>query len=136
VKILLDTHVWIWRLLEPERLPAYLAQVLADPSHRMYLSPISVWETLVLTRKGRLSLDSDPAAWVRTALRKSATMLAPLDHEVALRSEALPGFASQDPADRFLVATALVHGLTLATADRAMHEFDALPVVWREPTPP
>lgn len=130
MKILLDTHVWIWRLLEPERLTANLADLLGQPGHELYLSPISVWETLVLARKKRLELDPEPAAWVRTALRKSATTLAPLDHEVALRSEDLPGFASRDPADRFLVATALVHGLAVATADRAMHEFDALEVVW------
>lgn len=129
LKILLDTHVWIWRLLEPERLSPRLADLLAEPEHRFYLSPISVWETLVLAREGRLVLEPDPAAWVRTALRKSATTMAPLDHEVAVRSEDLPGLESKDPADRFLVATALVQGLTLATADRAMHEFEALPVV-------
>ena len=129
MRILLDTHIWVWRLLEPERLSTPLADLLADPGHQLYLSPISVWETVVLARKGRLVLEPDPAAWVHTALRKSATTMAPFDHQVALRSEDLAGFGSKDPADRFLVATALVHGLTLATADRAMHEFGALPVV-------
>jgi PIN domain nuclease of toxin-antitoxin system len=129
LKILLDTHIWVWRLLEPERLSPRLADLLAEPGHELYLSPISIWETLVLARKGRLILEPDSAAWVRTALRKSATTMAPFDHEVALRSEDLASFGSKDPADRFLVATALVHGLTLATADRAMHTFEALPVV-------
>jgi len=132
LKILLDTHIWIWRLLEPERLGGDLAEILAEPEHELYLSPISVWETLVLARKGRLALEPGPAAWVRAALRKSATTMAPFDHEVALKSEDLAGFGSSDPADRFLVATALVHDLTLATADRAMHDFEALPVVSRE----
>jgi PIN domain nuclease of toxin-antitoxin system len=116
-------------LLEPERLTPHLAELLAEPGHELYLSPISVWETLVLARKGRLVLEPDPAAWVHSALRKSATTMAPLDHEVALQSENLAGFGSKDPADRFLVATALVHGLTLATADREMHGFEALSVV-------
>jgi PIN domain nuclease of toxin-antitoxin system len=129
LKILLDTHIWVWRLLEPERLATGLAELLAEPGHELYLSPISVWETLVLARKKRLALQPDPAAWVHAALRKSATTMAPLDHEVALQSENLAGFGSNDPADRLLVATALVHGLTLATADRAMHEFEALRVV-------
>ena len=129
MKILLDTHVWIWRLLEPERLTAHLADLLADPAHELLLSPISVWETLVLARKGRLELRPDPGVWVRTALSRSTTVRAPFDHEVALRSEDLPGFASQDPADRFLVATALVHGLALATVDRAMLDFEPLETV-------
>jgi PIN domain nuclease of toxin-antitoxin system len=124
LRILLDTHIWIWRLLEPERLSARLADLLADPAHELLLSPISVWETLVLARRGRLELQPDPGAWVRTALRRSATVQAPLDHEVALRSEDLPGFGSQDPADRLLVATALVHSLALATADRTMLEYE------------
>lgn len=128
MRILLDTHIWLWRLLEPERLGRDLAELLAEPGHELYLSPISVWETLVLARKGRLALEPDPAAWVHAALRKSATTMAPFDHEVAMRSEDLAGFGSNDPADRFLVATALIHGLTLATADRAMHEFEPLAV--------
>jgi PIN domain nuclease of toxin-antitoxin system len=129
MKILLDTHIWIWRLLEPERLSARLANLLADPAHELLLSPISVWEALVLARRGRLELHPDPSAWVRTALRRSATVMAPFDHEVALRSEELLGFGSQDPADRFLVATAMVHGLALATADQAMLEFEPVKTV-------
>ncbi len=130
MKILLDTHVWIWRLLEPERLSRRAAKVLTDPSSEIYLSPISVWEALVLARKGRLEFEPNPAAWVRTALHKSATRLAPFDHDVAIRSEELPGFESPDPADRFLVASALVHGLALATADRAMRRWEQVETVW------
>jgi PIN domain nuclease of toxin-antitoxin system len=129
LRILLDTHIWIWRLLAPERLSPRLADLLAGPDHELFLSPISVWETLVLARKGRLELRPDSGGWVRTALRRSATVMAPLDHEVALRSEDLPGFGSQDPADRFLVATALVHGLVLATSDGAMHDFELVETV-------
>ncbi len=126
MRLLLDTHVWIWRLLEPERLSDHAADVLADPEHEIQLSPVSVWETLVLARKGRLRLEPSPAAWVRSALRVSAPVMAPLTHEIALRSEDLPGYGTDDPADRFLVATALIEGLTLATADRAMLDYQGL----------
>lgn len=130
MKILLDTHVWIWRLLEPERLSERAATVLADSSSELYLSPISIWETLILACKGRIELEPSPAAWVSTALYKSTTHLAPFNYDVALRSEDLPGFESRDPADRFLMGSALVHSLVVATADRAMQRWDRVETVW------
>jgi PIN domain nuclease of toxin-antitoxin system len=130
VKLLLDTHVWLWRMLEPERISAPAEKAIVDPDNELLLSPISTWETLVLARKSRIDLDPSPHEWVLDALRRSAPTAAPLSHGIALRSEALDGFASEDPADRFLVATALEHGLPLITADGAMHEFDQLDTLW------
>jgi len=94
------------------------------------LSPVSTWESLVLARKGRLSLMPSPAEWVLEALRRSALTAIPLSHAIALRSERLEGLDSEDPADRFLVATALEHGLALVTADRAIHAFRPLTTLW------
>jgi PIN domain nuclease of toxin-antitoxin system len=130
VKLLLDTHAWIWRMLEPERISAPAEQAIADPGNELLLSPISTWETLVLARKGRIDLDPSPSEWVLDALRRSAPTAAPLSHGIALRSEALDGFASEDPADRFLVATAMELDLTLVTADGAMREFTPLDTLW------
>ena len=129
MRVLLDTHIWLWRLLEPERLPARAAEVLADPETEIHLSPISVWETLVLARKGRLGLEPNPEEWVRLALRRSQPIMVPLTHEIAIRAEALSGFETRDPADRFLVASALVGNLRMVTADRAMIGFSELQTV-------
>ena len=84
----------------------------------------------VLARKRRVELAPDPASWVRAALQSSSAVMAPLTHEIAQRSEALPGYPSRDPADRFLVATALVHGLVLVTADAAMQGYMPLETLW------
>ena len=130
VKLLLDTHTWIWRLLAPDRLSAEAERAIGDRDSTLHLSPISAWETLVLARKGRLVLTPSPSEWVLDALRRSALTAAPLTHAIALRSEALEGFASDDPADRFLVATALEHDLVLVTADRAMRDFGELETLW------
>ncbi len=67
--------------------------------------------------------------WARRALRLSRPVMAPLTHEIALKSEDLPGYRATDPADRFLAATALVERLALATLDRAMLDWDELPTV-------
>lgn len=129
MRLLLDTHIWVWRLLEPERLTARAAKLLADPANELHLSPISVWETMVLARKGRLRLEPDPESWTREALRVSRPIMAPLTHEIALASESLSGYRTSDPADRFLVATALVEGLALVTVDRAMRRYRKLKTV-------
>jgi PIN domain nuclease of toxin-antitoxin system len=130
MKLLLDTHVWIWRLVEPERLSADAERAVADSENTLHLSPISTWETLVLARKGRVSLSPSPTEWVLDALRRSALTTVPLTHGIALRSEALGGFASADPADRLLVATALEHELVLVTADSAMQAYRSVETVW------
>lgn len=130
MRLLLDTHVWIWRLLAPERLSEHAECAVADRRNTLHLSPISTWETLVLARKGRLSLAPSPAAWVLDALRRSALTTIPLSHSIALRSEMLDGFASADPADRFLVASAMEDELVLVTADEAMRAFEPVETLW------
>jgi PIN domain nuclease of toxin-antitoxin system len=130
VRLLLDTHTWIWRLLAPEQLSHDAERAIANRDSTLHLSPVSTWETLVLARTGRLSLTPSPTEWVLDALRRSALTAAPLTHGIALRSEALDGFASEDPADRFLVATALEHELVLVTADRAMRDFAPVETLW------
>ncbi len=130
MRLLLDTHAWLWRLLDPERISAPAEEAISDPQNELLLSPISTWETLVLARKGRIELTPSPSEWVLDALRRSGPTAAPLSHGVALRSENLDGFASEDPADRFLVATALELELALVTADGAMHEFESVNTLW------
>lgn len=130
MRLLLDTHVWLWNLLEPERLSASATEVLADPENDLHLSPISIWETLVLARKGRLHLEPTADRWVGDALQRSAARMAPITHAVARKSEDLESFEKLDPADRFLVATALLQDLTLVTADRTMLRHPPLATIW------
>ena len=130
MRLLLDTHIWIWRLIEPARLSTNAESAIAAHESELFLSPISTWETLALARKGRLALEPSPREWIVDALRRSAPTAAPLNHEIAMRSEVLAGFESQDPADRFLAATALELDLTLVTADSAMHAFGPVQTLW------
>ncbi|MGH7912483.1 MAG: type II toxin-antitoxin system VapC family toxin [Candidatus Dormibacteraceae bacterium] len=130
MRVLLDTHVWIWRLLAPQRLSPDAERAIADRGTTLHLSPISTWEALVLARKGRLTLRPSPTEWVLDGLRRSALTTVPLTHGIALRSETLEGFGSADPADRFLVATALEHGLVLVTADSAMRAYAPVTTLW------
>lgn len=119
MRLLLDTHIWVWSLVEPSKLSRRVRAAVKRAENGLWLSPISVWETLALAERGRVRLDREPRAWVVEALSKTPVQEATLNFEVAVRSrEILP--SHRDPADRFLVATALVYELTLVTADEAL----------------
>lgn len=130
MRLLLDTHVWIWNFALPASLSATARAALEDPSNELFLSPISTWEVLMLARKRRLTLDREPQAWIGAALAATPATQLPITHEIAARSQDLPGYANPDPADRFLVATALVHDLRILTRDETMNAWMAGRVVW------
>jgi PIN domain nuclease of toxin-antitoxin system len=119
LKLLLDTHVWLWSLLAPERLRPEAVDALRDSSNRLHLSPVSVWEALLLTERGRVELREEPRTWILRVLQEVPVFEAALTFEVAIRSRAV-SLAHDDPADRFLAATASVHDLVLVTADRRL----------------
>ena len=121
MNLLLDTHIWLWSQLEPERLSAPAGDAVTDPANMLALSPVSIWETLLLAEKGRVDLAPDPWSWIRMALATRAMREFSVTHEVALRSRTVR-LPHDDPADRFIAATAMVHGLTLVTADRSLLE--------------
>jgi PIN domain nuclease of toxin-antitoxin system len=114
LKLLLDTHIWIWSQQEPKRLGRRLREELDNEDNELWLSPISTWELLILVRKGKIRLDRDPELWV--AESTSLLFEASLTHEIVVAAEKLP-LPHADAADRFLAATAKVLGLTLVTAD-------------------
>jgi len=117
LRLLLDTHIWLWSLGEPTRLGGRVRQELRDRNNELWLSPVSTWEALLLNAKGRIRLHGDLAGWL---VRATAHLReAPLTHEIVLAAQQLP-LPHPDPADRFLAATAQVLGLTLVTADQRL----------------
>jgi PIN domain nuclease of toxin-antitoxin system len=113
LKLLLDTHIWLWSLSEPRRLGRRVLGQLKDQDNELWLSPISTYEALTLYHKGRFEIDGNLEEWLARAT--AGTREAPLTHEIALVARQLP--LHQDPADRILAATAEVLDLTLVTAD-------------------
>jgi PIN domain nuclease of toxin-antitoxin system len=114
LNLLLDTHIWLWSLQNPARLGKRVLQELKNAENQIWLSPISTWEALTLNSKGRIRLPEDLGTWVARATTQ--LIEAPLTHEIALAARRLP-WTHQDPADRFLAATAQLLRLTLVTAD-------------------
>ena len=116
MNLLLDTHIWIWSKLDPKRLGKRAAQELSNSTNDLWLSPISVWEALVLMQKGRIRVEN-PFVWVERAAEQLRE--APLTQEIVRTGLSLP-LSHADPADRFLAATAKVLKLTLVTADQRL----------------
>lgn len=121
MKLLLDTHIFLWSFLQPERLTHDVAAALEGTDNEIWLSPITTWECLVLARKGRVRLLPEATIWLRERLETLGPREAHLNHEIAMESERID-LPHPDPADRFLAATAIVFDLILVTADdRLMH---------------
>ena len=116
MKLLLDTHIWLWYLLGNSRLSLQVQSAIADSNNEIWLSPISIWEAAILVEKGRISLQPDTSTWVSLALKNLETREATLNNKIALLSRQID-LPHQDPADRFIVATAVFYQLTLATVD-------------------
>ena len=119
MKLLLDTHIWIWSVLDPTRLSQRVARAIDNPENQLWLSPISIWELLMLTRKGRLQLNEDAVSWARRTVEQLQLHEAPLTFDVAMETSALD-LAHSDPSDRLIAASAKFFDLTLVTADEKL----------------
>ena len=132
MSVLLDTHVWIWWLLPDSPLkPAERAALDAHAeAGELCLAAISMWEAQMLHSRQRLQLTMPFAQWLHRATDASMLDVLPLNREVVTALEGLPPAFHGDPADRIIVATARVHGLLLATHDRAIRRSRAAKL-WR-----
>ncbi len=129
MKFLLDTHIWLWSSLQPNRLSLRVARELDNPENELWLSPVSLWELRPLYDKGRVRLVPDALNWINESLVRLNMREAPLTFEVALAVSAV-NLPHNDPADGFIAATAKVFGLTLVTSDELLiklADIDVLP---------
>ena len=119
MKLLLDTSVWIWALTEPALIGSRAAAAIADPANELWLSPISVWEFLLLAEKNRLEVVGDRFKWLEQANQELPVRFAALNREIAIESRRME-LPHDDPADRFIAATAVVYELILVTSDKKL----------------
>lgn len=122
MRLLLDTHVFLWHLNASKALPADLRAAIQDPANAVFLSPVSIWEALVKYRLGKLPLPASPHIYLPQQRRRHRIEALPLDEPSVARVAGLPDL-HRDPFDRMLVCQALEHGLTLATIDPAVRAY-------------
>jgi PIN domain nuclease of toxin-antitoxin system len=128
VRLLVDTHCWLWYLLAPQRLNEQAQQILRDPETDIYFSVASTWEIVVKFGLGKLDLPSSPSEYIPDRLETLGHQTLPIRQSHVLQLEALP-LRHRDPFDRLLVAQAQGEKLQLVTADGVLTAYD-VPAFW------
>jgi PIN domain nuclease of toxin-antitoxin system len=124
--LLLDTHNWVWHLEgNTDQLTPELIALLdrCNSAGQLRVSDISYWEVAVKTAKAKLVLSIDAGVWLRRAAHAPGIRLLRLDRDTLLLSTRLAGAVHNDPADRMLIAAAVLNNLPLVTADRLIIEY-------------
>ena len=128
--IVLDTHALLWWALDPDRLsPAAAASVREMERRGGFASAISIWELGIKIQRGKLDLGISIEEFARRIDKSATVQLLAVDTATWLRSLELP-WDHRDPADRVIVATALLQGVPLITADAEIHRFDGIKCIW------
>jgi PIN domain nuclease of toxin-antitoxin system len=128
--IVLDTHALLWWALDPDQLSSAAAERVAEMERAGgFASSISIWELGVKIKRGKLDIGIGIEEFARRVERSAAVEIVPIDTTVWLSSLALD-WNHRDPADRVIVATALLEGVPVLTKDQAMHGFDGVRCVW------
>jgi len=132
VKVILDTHIWVWWLLPESPLPnrerMALDRIATDKG--IFLPAICLWEAQMLHRKRRIELPTPFPTWLRRATAADMLGVLPLNADTVIAVDDLPAAFHGDPADRMIVATASVHDLPLATHDDAIKK-SKLVKIWK-----
>ncbi|MBN2374536.1 type II toxin-antitoxin system VapC family toxin [bacterium] len=130
--ILLDTHVWLWWVSSPEMLPPKAKLVLdkAMKDKNIFISSISVWEIALLVEKGRLTLSMNVQDWIAKSERLPFINFVPIDNAIAMKSVLLSKPFYNDPADRIIIATAIILGIPIVTKDLRIINFSDVQTIW------
>ncbi|MSP61348.1 MAG: type II toxin-antitoxin system VapC family toxin [Myxococcales bacterium] len=123
MKLLLDTHVWLWMQTKPARLSARARKLIVSPDTEALLSVASLWEIAIKYQIGRLPLPKPPSDFVPERLARQNVGVLPIRPEHAFRVAELP-FLHRDPFDRLLIAQAQVEAIAVVTVDPEFRRYD------------
>jgi PIN domain nuclease of toxin-antitoxin system len=130
--ILLDTHVLVWLVGQPEKLskPAASAIRRARSSDGLSIADITIWELAFLFSRGVLQSRGTVENTVRNLLDRSGVTVKTITPEIAAIATQFPNDYPRDPADRLIGATALAEGLALITRDESIRKSPLLKTIW------
>jgi PIN domain nuclease of toxin-antitoxin system len=123
VRLLLDTHVWLWMVSAPDRLSPAVRRLVTSEHHELILSAASTWEIAIKHALKKLTMPGDPELLVPEWMERTGVTPLPVLHRHTLRVGSLP-YHHADPFDRVLVAQAQLEELTILTADRNLARYE------------
>lgn len=122
MRILLDTHVFLWYISADPQLPVACCDAIRDPANDVYLSVASIWEAVIKHALGKLPLPAAPAVYLPQQRVAHHIASLPIEEGAFVYLAGLPPL-HRDPFDRILIAQSLQHGLTLASLDDAVRVY-------------
>jgi PIN domain nuclease of toxin-antitoxin system len=130
--IVLDTNALLRWIEDANKLSkkVKLAINKARKEKAVYISSISVWEIYILLKKGKLVLNTLPDNWLQKVEELSFVHFVPVDNKISVLSVNLVDFPHKDPADRIIIATALVNNVALVTSDQTIRKYKGVQTVW------
>lgn len=124
MRLLLDTHIFIWWADEPDKLSSTALSALEDKTNDLILSVVSIWEIQIKIQLGKLKLSQPLKELIESQQETNDLRILPIELAHVLALDALP-FHHKDPFDRLLIAQSILEDMTLATVDQ---KFSAYPV--------
>ena len=130
--IVLDTHVLLWWIGQPEKLSQKAKHYLEEASKKseILISSISIWEIYLLVKRNRLQLTMDIDTWLEKVERLPFLRFIPVDNKIAIKSVTLSEPLHSDPADRMIIATSLQENALLITSDKRILAYPHVQTAW------
>lgn len=122
MRILLDTHIFLWFISGDPRLPAAFHDSIRDPDNEIALSVVSLWEVIIKNQLGKLPLPTSPERYLPYQCQRHEISSLSVDEASVVRLADLPPL-HRDPFDRLLICQALVHDMTFATVDETLKSY-------------
>ena len=127
--IMLDTHTWLWWVSDQKRLSRNAKKAI-DAATQIVIGAISCFEVATAVTKGRISLDRGPQNWLEQALALPRVEMVGLTPAICVTATRLGHEFPGDPADRLIVATAMLESAALVTKDARIRRYPAVETIW------
>lgn len=128
MNVLLDTHAFLWWVIDDVQLSTTAKAIIAEPANTIYLSVVSAWEIIIKERTGKLSLPESPETYIPSRLTANRFVTLPVEMPHVLQIALLPDH-HRDPFDRLLIAQSQVENLPLLTVDHLISQY-SVKVIW------
>ncbi len=130
--ILMDTCAIIWDALEPSKLTEAATSAIekADKHNALIIADISIWEISMLIKKGRIEINSTAANFLNLFLQSRNVSVQSISPEIAELSVNFSSKINNDPADRIIAATSIIHNSQLVTSDQNLRANELLDIIW------